>query len=109
MPNYSRNDVVLVKYPFTDLSGTKVRPAIVVSSAHSSADLIIVPLTSRIKPLMAGEFVLSDWAVAGLNVSSAVKRGLFTIQENLAIKRLGTLRILDAGELDRSLQTWLGL
>ena len=27
MPNYSGGDVLLVRYPFTDLSGGKVRPA----------------------------------------------------------------------------------
>jgi hypothetical protein len=29
MANYSRGDVLLVRYPFTDLSGVRVRPAIV--------------------------------------------------------------------------------
>ena len=32
MPNYSRGDVLLVRYPFTDLSGVKVRPASVTFS-----------------------------------------------------------------------------
>jgi hypothetical protein len=27
-PNYLKNDIVLVRYPFSDLSGSKVRPAI---------------------------------------------------------------------------------
>jgi mRNA interferase MazF len=45
MPSCSRNDVVLVRYPFSDLSGSKVRPAVVVSAPHPSQDWIIVPLT----------------------------------------------------------------
>jgi mRNA interferase MazF len=76
MPSYSQSDVVLVRYPFSDLSGSKVRPAVVVSAPHVSSDLIIVPLTSRTEQLLAGEFILSGWSTAGLNVSTAVKRGL---------------------------------
>ena len=32
MPNYSKPEVVLVRYPFSDLMGAKVRPAVVVSA-----------------------------------------------------------------------------
>jgi hypothetical protein len=42
MPSYSKNDVILVHYPFTDLSATKVRPAVVVQAPHAAQDLIIV-------------------------------------------------------------------
>jgi mRNA interferase MazF len=48
MPSYSRNDILLVRYPFTDLSGVKVRPAIVVNAPHPSQDNFVVPLTSRL-------------------------------------------------------------
>ncbi|MGK7895640.1 MAG: MazF family transcriptional regulator, partial [Xenococcus sp. (in: cyanobacteria)] len=35
MPNYLKNDIILVRYPFSDLSNFKVRPAIVaVSYTH---------------------------------------------------------------------------
>lgn len=47
-PKYSKNDVVLVRYPFTDLSVAKVRPAIVVSAEHVSEDIFIAPLTSKV-------------------------------------------------------------
>ncbi|MEY2855718.1 MAG: hypothetical protein RLZZ74_27, partial [Cyanobacteriota bacterium] len=36
MPNYLKNDVILVRYPFSDLSDSKVRPAIVVNTRHIS-------------------------------------------------------------------------
>ncbi len=29
MSSYSKNDIVLVRYPFSDLSSSKVRPAVV--------------------------------------------------------------------------------
>lgn len=83
MPSYSKSEVILVRYPFSDLTASKVRPAIVVNAPHTSKDVIIVPLTSKLSPLMPGEFVLFNWRVAGLNVPSSVKRGIYTVQDSL--------------------------
>ena len=79
MPSYSKGEVILVRYPFSDLSGSKVGPQLSVNASHVSQDVIIVPLTSKLSPLLAGEFALADWRAAGLNVASAAKRGLYTI------------------------------
>jgi len=35
MTRYDAGSIVLVHFPFTDLSGTKKRPALVISPAHS--------------------------------------------------------------------------
>lgn len=104
MPNYSRGSVILVRFPFSDLTSSKVRPAIVVSAAHPSQDLFIVPLTSRIDRLQPGEFAMQDWQAAGLNVASAVKRGVFTIQQSLVIRTVGSISGPDERELERSMR-----
>jgi mRNA interferase MazF len=109
MRNYSKTDVVLVRYPFTDLSGVKVRPAVVVSALRVSGDVFVVPLTSRTTSLLDGEFVLEDWAGAGLNVATAVKRGIYTVNRSLIIKRVGSLSSLDTRTLLDSLRGWLGI
>jgi mRNA interferase MazF len=109
MSNYSRGEVVLVLYPFSDLSGFKVRPAVVVSAPHTSRDLLIVPLTSRTISLLAGEFVLTDWKQAGLNVETAAKRGIYTVQSNLVVQSVGRLSNADLNELNAALWLWLGL
>ncbi len=109
MPSFSKNDVVLVRYPFSDLTAAKVRPAVVVSGPHVSEDLLIVPLTSRTDRLLAGEFVLADWSAAGLHVSSAVKRGVYTIHGSLIVKLIGRLSSQDSENLERSVRAWLGL
>ena len=109
MANFSRNDIILIRYPFSDLSGAKVRPAIVVSTPHSSQDIFIVPLTSKTAHLLAGEFLLADWMASGLNVATAVKRGLYTVHQNLALKTVGRLSVRDADQLQRSLREWLGV
>jgi mRNA interferase MazF len=109
MPTYLTHDVVLVRYPFSDVATAKVRPAVVVSTTHVSRDLFVVPLSSRTTDLLAGEFVLGDWAGAGLNVPSAAKRSVYTIHESLVIKRLGRLPAADGEHLSQSLRQWLGL
>ena len=109
MPNFSKNEVVLVRYPFSDLTSSKVRPAIVVNAPHSSQDLFLVALTSKIGNLLAGEFILTDWKKAGLNVETAVKRGIFTIKETLVRKRVGKLEDIDSKQLEKTLRLWLDL
>jgi mRNA interferase MazF len=109
MPSFSRNDVVLVAYPFSDRSGVKVRPAVVVSGEHRSRDVFVVPLTSKTDRMIEGEFSLADWRGAGLNVASVVKRGLYTIHESLVIKMVGRLSADDATRIDAALRRWLDL
>jgi mRNA interferase MazF len=109
MASSSKNDVILVRYPFSDLSTAKVRPAVVVSAPHVSQDIFIVPLTSRTASLLAGEFLLKDWSAAGLNVPTVVKRGLYTVHQVLILKTVGRLTQRDAEQVERSLRAWLGL
>ena len=96
MANFSKPEIVLVRYPFSDLTSSKVRPAVVVSAAHSSQDLFVVALTSKTSNLLTGEFILTDWKKAGLNVETAVKRGIFTIKKTLVRKRVGKSENTDA-------------
>ena len=91
MPSYFKYDIILVKYPFSDLSNTKIRPAVIISVQPPSQDLIISPLTSKTSSLLLGEFILDDLAFAGLNVVTAIKRGIYTIHESLVIKVIGQL------------------
>lgn len=109
MASYSKGNVVLVRFPFIDLTGAKVRPAVVVGAPHISTDIFIVPLTSRTDRLLPGEFVMQAWQGAGLNVTTAVKRGIYTIHQQLIIKKVGSISANDAESLQNSLRAWLGL
>ena len=108
MPSYSKNDVILVRYPFPDFSTAKIRPAIVISIPHPSQDIFITPLTSQTQTLLPREFILQEWQQARLNVLTAVKRGIYTIEKSLIIKKIGVLAPVDVENLNLSLGYWLG-
>ena len=64
MPSYSKYDIILVRYPFSDLSSSKVRPAVLVGTAHPSQDILITPLTSKMGSLdqhCAAAIILPHW------------------------------------------------
>jgi mRNA interferase MazF len=82
---------------------------VIVNGPHVSTDLLITPITSRVAELLAGEFVLADWAIAGLHVPSAVKRGIYTMESRLVLKHLGQLSDPDGTRLDAALRGWLTL
>ena len=100
----SRNDVVLLPIPFTDLTSRKVRPAIVVG--RNRTDLFLVPVSSV---LSNTDFLLQEWQGAGLNAPSGVKAQLATVEERLVVKIIGTVTAVDRHSLDERLRAWLQL
>ncbi|MFN9574531.1 MAG: type II toxin-antitoxin system PemK/MazF family toxin [Betaproteobacteria bacterium] len=92
---FSFGDVVLVPFPFTDQSGTKKRPAVVVSSQGYNAnrrDIVIMAITSQVRtPLGFGESMVADWQGAGLVKESVLKPVFTTIEQGLVIRVMGHL------------------
>ncbi len=107
--NYSRGAVVLLPFPFSDLSGTKLRPAVIVSSQYPSDDLLVVAVTSVGAALRPGEFPIQSWRQAGLLHPSFAKRALASVSGDLVRRFLGQLEKQDLAQLDDSLRFWLGL
>lgn len=109
---YSFGDVVLVPFPFTDQTGTKKRPAVVISSAlyHSARrDLVLMAITSQVRiPLAIGEVEIVEWKKAGLLKSSVIKPVLTTIERGLVLKKLGRLEQSDRNSLENTLRVVLG-
>jgi mRNA interferase MazF len=48
---FQRGDIVSVNFPFTDMHGEKLRPAIIISNeiVNQTGDVIIVMITSKFK------------------------------------------------------------
>lgn len=108
VPTFTFGSVVLVPFPFTDQSGTKKRPAVVVSTRAYNAhrrDIVIMAITSQMRyPLGFGEALVSDWQGAGLMKASVLKPVFTTIEQTLVVKTMGTLCSADI----QTLQTLLG-
>ena len=102
--NCSRNEVVLLPIPFTDLSSRKVRPAVVIG--RNGPDLFLVPISSV---LSNTDVPLAEWRAAGLNVPCGVKAQIATVEERLVVKSVGALTEPDRQILDRRLKSWLNL
>ena len=109
---HSFGEVVLVPFPFTDQSGTKKRPAVIVSSNRYNAtrrDLIIMAITSQVRqPMGHAEAIIADWQSAGLLKTSALKPLLTTIEQRLVLKTLGTLSAADQKSLREILAQSIG-
>ena len=102
--NCSRNDIVLLPIPFTDLTSQKVRPAVV--AGRNGADLFLAPISSV---LFNTDFPLREWRESGLNVPCGVKAQLSTVEERLVVKIVGMLTATDRQTLDERLRNWLDL
>lgn len=110
---YKFGDVVLVPFPFTDQTGAKKRPAVVVSSDAYQAqrpDVVLMAVTSQIlRPAGAvGEVLITEWQKAGLPKVSLIKPVLATIERALILRKLGELQDADRAALRGVLSAVLG-
>jgi len=98
MTTYSQGQVVLIPFPFTDLTTVKRRPAIIFSSNtynQTHPDVILVAITSQVSAHQkSDEYPLSnsEQIAAGLPKPSIVKLGkIVTIDQQLIQIILGKL------------------
>ncbi|MCX5737699.1 MAG: type II toxin-antitoxin system PemK/MazF family toxin [Proteobacteria bacterium] len=109
---YSFGDIVLVPFPFTDQTAAKKRPAIVVSSDayhRDRRDVVVMAVTSQARPGSAiGEAAVAGWKDAGLLKPSVVKPVLATVDRDLIVRKLGTLRDDDRRAVQHALSVILG-
>ena len=92
---YRFGDVLLVPVFFSDASGSKKRPVLVVHNIDA-VDLLVVPIT-RHSPRGSQDVRLTDWQVAGLRLPSWVRMSkLATVAKSSVIRKMGELSGHDA-------------
>lgn len=110
--SYAFGDVILVRFPFTDQSTTKQRPAVVISSHGYNtrrSDLILLAITSQVRASLSfGEVPVADWQTAGLIKPSVCKPLITTVEQSLVIKRLGRLSAADTASLRALIEEIVG-
>ncbi|MBF0532232.1 MAG: type II toxin-antitoxin system PemK/MazF family toxin [Candidatus Omnitrophica bacterium] len=110
-----RGDIVLVPFPFTDLTSVKVRPALIVSDDPQNQDVIIAFISSVVPAkLKKTEYLLNvndpDFFTTGLKTVSVIKMNkLLTISSALILRRLGRVNPELQQELNKLLKLALGL
>lgn len=111
-----RGVIVLTKFPFTDLSATKRRPALVLSPDNPVDPDVIVAFISSIVPVSPGQtdFVLDashpDFAATGLSKTSVFKMDkLATLDKAIFTGELGEVSATIYVELKARLRLALDL
>jgi len=107
---YSIYEIVKIPFPFTDANSTKIRPALIISSAeHFNAKIgmsVMVMITSfkPEKTLWPTDHIIEDIENAGLNIPSIVRFKAFTLDHRLILGHVGKLSELDQKHVRRKLK-----
>jgi mRNA interferase MazF len=103
-----KGDIVLITFPFNDLSGGNLRPAIVL--AASAMDLTVCFVTTQLQWEEPTNVRLQPTLTNGLKRSSLIRVSkIATIDKSLAKGLLGQLDANELSELDLKLKTLLGI
>ena len=112
MTNYKRGEIVLLPFPYSDQSGSKQRPVVILSTDTyniSRSDIIVAPITSQITGRNSADTTLQLWSEAGLPKPSIVKAVLGTVQQHLVRKSLGAISQIDLDQIEIMMANALGL
>lgn len=100
---FKQGEIVVIPFPFTDLSAVKQRPVLIISSTgynESTEDVIICGITSNLKD--AGYSVVIDngsLSTGQIPVISRIKVDkIFTLKQSLAKKKVARIKpeVMDA-------------
>lgn len=110
---FEAGDVVVVPFPFTDRSTTKRRPALVLSNAHTFnrpvAHSVLAMITSTQHSRWPLDVEITDLDAAGLPASSVVRMKLFTLDNQLVLRKAGALAEEDRQEVSGAIRALLGM
>jgi mRNA interferase MazF len=93
MAKFVKGDVVVVPFPFSDLTQAKRRPAFVVTVLEGN-DIILCQITSKfVKDQYAIAIDDDDFSSGSLKQISNIRPNrIFTADSNIVVYRVGTLK-----------------
>ena len=110
---WKKGDVLLIPFPYSDLSGVKVRPVVVVSIPAYQAirgELLVAYLTSQVTALHPTfDYLLTDWRTVGLLKPTVMKPRLAVIKKTLVRYSIGKLSARDLAEVELRLRRTMDL
>lgn len=110
----TRSDIVLSRFPFTDLTGSARRPAVVVSWQPIGEDIVLIAVSSVLREAATTDILIEtnhpECAATGLAKPSVIRvHKLVAVTRFTIDRRLGHLGSQLMGEVDQKLRTLLGL
>ena len=92
MAKFIKGDVVVLPFPFTDLSSSKKRPALILADIKGD-DYIMLQITSKnVKDIYAVPLLPSDFSSGSLQLDSNIRPNkIFTLDKNLILYKVGHL------------------
>lgn len=109
-----RGDIVLVRFPFSDYSTTKLRPALIISTDNEK-DICVAFISSVVPAELEKTDVLlteddDDFSQTKLKKDSVFKMNkIATLDKSIILGRLGTVSEKLQKRLDEKLRIALGL
>lgn len=93
MEKFIKGDVVVIPFPFSDLSQNKRRPALVVATMAGN-DLILCQITSKnVNDDFSVDLKESDFVKGSLQVESNIRPNkIFTADKNIILYKVGQLK-----------------
>ncbi len=106
---YRRTEIVLAQFPFTDETGNKLRPVLILTeSSQIHSDYLVMFISSQLSQKEEYDFIIDPthvkYAVSGLTKQSVIKLlKLGTISESLILGTLGNLHLPTFDEILKTL------
>ena len=98
----NKGDIVLIPFLFTDLSGIKNRPALILIEGDS--DITVSFITTQVKWQEDFDVKIEPTPLNGLKRTSLIRLGkLATIDKDLVIGKLGKLSLDESANVDKNL------
>lgn len=90
MEKFMKGDVVVLPFPFTDLSSAKKRPALILADITGD-DYIMLQITSQhVKDNYAISLLKADFSSGSLNQDSNIRPNkIFTLDKRLILYKVG--------------------
>jgi mRNA interferase MazF len=104
----AKGDIILVKFPFTDFSGSKLRPAVIL--AETDHDVTTCFITTKLNWQEGTDIIIKPSKSNGIKKDSLIRVAkIATLDKNLAVGLIGKLTTSEIHELNNRLKIMFSL